>query len=471
MNGFYLTCIIVFHTFTIGDLFVSFIGSNKMKRILITLLGFYSLSANAQNYLISFAGTGASTTVNSVKVENLTAGTSITLGPGDVLNLTLATAIKSVESKESSELKIYPNPMTDNARVQIPPPAKGKATITVFDMIGKPVSEIQAYLDNYSSEFQISNLKSGSYLVIVKGNSWQFSGKLLSKGMSNLPASIKKISNTFQGTNEETKETNKKGFQGAIDMIYNTGDRIKFTGISGNYSTVISDIPSSDKTIIFNFTACTDGDNNNYSIVEIGDQTWMAENLRTTKYLNGNLIGTTTPATLDINAETTPKYQWALNGNEINVLTYGRLYTWYAVTDSRNVCPAGWHVPTKDDWITMAYYLVYNGYAYDGTLSGDKIAKSLASTILWDVSVIKGAIGNTDYPASRNKTGFTALPGSARSGDGTFGNIGFGGLWWTSTIDSNGNVSYMFLNFHLGGINFSTTYDPDGFSVRCVKDN
>ena len=91
-----------------------------------------------------------------------------------------------------------------------------------------------------------------------------------------------------------------------------------------------------------------DIDGNVYdNTVTIGTQIWMTENLRTTRYSNGDSIGTTT---LDISGESTPKYQWAYDGNESNVATYGRLYTWYAVTDSRNVCPVGWHVPSDAEW-------------------------------------------------------------------------------------------------------------------------
>jgi uncharacterized protein (TIGR02145 family) len=77
----------------------------------------------------------------------------------------------------------------------------------------------------------------------------------------------------------------------------------------------------------------------------------------TIKYRNGDIIGTTTPATLDISSETSPKYQWAYDGNESNVATYGRLYTWYAATDSRAVCPTGWHLPTDAEWTTLTTYL------------------------------------------------------------------------------------------------------------------
>lgn len=101
-----------------------------------------------------------------------------------------------------------------------------------------------------------------------------------------------------------------------------------------------------------------DIDGNAYRTITIGTQVWMAENLKTTRYRNGDLIETTTPATLDIEGERTPEYQWAYDGNESNVATYGRLYTWYVATDSRNVCPTGWHVPSDDEWIVLTDYLI-----------------------------------------------------------------------------------------------------------------
>jgi uncharacterized protein (TIGR02145 family) len=149
----------------------------------------------------------------------------------------------------------------------------------------------------------------------------------------------------------------------------------------------------------------TDPDGNVYTSVTIGTQVWMVENLKTTKYRNGDLIGTTNPATLDISTEPTPKYQWAYEGNESNVVTYGRLYTWYAATDPRNVCPTGWHVPSDVEWTTLENYLIANSFNYDGSTSENKIAKSLATATNWTSSSNTGAVGNTDYPEKRNVTG------------------------------------------------------------------
>lgn len=88
----------------------------------------------------------------------------------------------------------------------------------------------------------------------------------------------------------------------------------------------------------------TDIDGNVYKTITIGSQTWMAENLRTTKYRNGDLFGITNPATSVISYENIPKYQWAYDGDESYVAAYGILYTWHMVNDDRRVCPTGWSI-------------------------------------------------------------------------------------------------------------------------------
>jgi uncharacterized protein (TIGR02145 family) len=213
-----------------------------------------------------------------------------------------------------------------------------------------------------------------------------------------------------------------------------------------------------------------DIDGNVYNAVSIGNQVWMAANLKTTKYRNGNPIGTTTPATLDISAESSPKYQWAYGGNEINVDTYGRLYTWYAVTDTRNICPSGWHVPTDAEWTTLENYLIANGFNYDGTTTGNKIAKALASASGWNASTNSGAVGNTDYPLKRNVSGFTALPGGYRNFNGTFALSGNLGFWWSATQNDASNAWARDLNSSNSFVTRNQHNKKYGFSVRCIRD-
>jgi len=195
----------------------------------------------------------------------------------------------------------------------------------------------------------------------------------------------------------------------------------------------------------------TDIDGNVYKTVTIDTQVWMAENLKTTKYRNGNLIETTSPATLDITTESTPKYQWAYAGNESNVATYGRLYTWYAATDSRNVCPTGWHVPTDSEWTTLTTYLEGENVA------GGKLKE--AGTSHWSSPNIRAT----------NETGFTALPGGYRNYYGSFNGIGATGGWWSSTeyLTNYAWSRYMTYDSSYVYNNYGKTY---GYSVRCLRD-
>jgi uncharacterized protein (TIGR02145 family) len=214
----------------------------------------------------------------------------------------------------------------------------------------------------------------------------------------------------------------------------------------------------------------TDIDGNVYNTVTIGDQVWMAENLKTTKYNNGDEIGTTTPATLDISGEIEPKYQWTVTDDENSVDLFGRFYTWYAATDERNVCPAGWHVPSDDEWTALKDYLEVNGYGYEG--SGSDIAKSMAVTSGWDESINAGAIGNDQ--ASNNNSGFTGIPAGARHSTGVNNLFGKSAYFWGSTENSiNPSVvaDTRFLSHSASIIQESVFANKnDGYSIRCLKD-
>ena len=214
----------------------------------------------------------------------------------------------------------------------------------------------------------------------------------------------------------------------------------------------------------------TDIENNKYKTIIIGTQTWMAENLRTGKYQNGDLIGTTSSPLMDITNEHNQKFQWAYDGNESISVFYGRLYTWYAVSDSRNVCPVGWHVPTHEEWTTLTDYLVNNGYGFGGT--GNKIAKAMATTSGWQIDQIsEGSIGNN--PSSNNSSGFSAIPSGFR-GIGTegFNFIGSGTYWWSSTeqsIDLAWRGCYMWYSFVFA---YEGASDKrGGLSVRCIQNH
>lgn len=197
----------------------------------------------------------------------------------------------------------------------------------------------------------------------------------------------------------------------------------------------------------------SDVDGNVYHSVKIGAQIWTLENLKTTKYNNGNSIGTTIPASLYISIANTPKYQWAPSyGDENMVATYGRLYTWYAVTDSRGICPTGWHLPSDAEWTTLTTF-----FGGESVEAGNKLKE--AGTTHWQRP-------NT---GATNSSGFTALPGGYRINSGTFNDEM--GYWWSSTETDPGGAWYRGMSYALYSVVRGYSYDKaHGFSVRCVKD-
>lgn len=424
----------------------------KMKSQISIFLVFFAVTAEAQNYLISFIGTGASTSVSTVKVENLTTGNNLEINGSDILRLTISTEVISTSIKQSNDLNIYPNPMINNSKIQFIPHTSGNSEISVFDITGAEIISYHLFLENCLHEFQISNLKAGVYVVSAKGNNWKRTGFLISQGSSIGTTEIVRISSNSQVEVGKNTLMISKGQNAIIDMPYSIGDRLKFTGRSGIYSTITTDVPTQDKAIIFNFIQCTDVDNNNYPIVQIGTQIWMAENLRTTHYRNFNTISTTDPPSKDISGETYPRYQWAFAGNESNVSTYGRLYTIFAAQDVRGVCPTGWHLPTDDEWTTLINYLGGESVA------GGKVKET--GTNHW----------STPNTGASNESGFTAVPAGIRQPTGEFYAIGYNNTLWSRT-DFDANTHWTRFLPHNAEY-FSRIFYPNkhGFSVRCLKD-
>jgi len=426
-----------------------------MKYLLFLLVVFCSLHTKAQTYSISFSGSGLS----AVKVQNLTTGVIVDVPAGDVLLLSVITGIPEVSNMKSSGLKVYPNPITDKSTMVLLPPLAGDAIISVCDMTGKVLTQYKGYVENYTQEFNLSGIKNGLHIITVQGNGYQFSEKLLSNGKSTGTVNIVKISNNIQAVAEKKPIMNSKGVQGNVNMAYTSGERLKYTAVSGNNKTIMTDIPAADKTVTFTFTECKDGDNNYYPVVQINTQLWMAENLKTTKYNDNtaipNITGNAAWAAL-----TTCAYS-DYNNIPANSTTYGRLYNWYAADNNaatkvasnggKNVCPTGWHVPTDAEWITLTTYLGGE------SIAGGKLKET--GTTHWI----------TPNTSATNETGFTALPGGNRYYDGAYYGIRNYGDWWSSMQSStsgawNSDMGYGSAN--AGGL----SDERDGFSIRCVRD-
>jgi len=214
-------------------------------------------------------------------------------------------------------------------------------------------------------------------------------------------------------------------------------------------------------------TNVSDIDGNTYATITLGSQIWMKENLKTTQYKDGTPIVNLTDKTTW--AGTTQAAYCLYENNSGNKPTYGVLYNYYAVASGK-VCPTGWHVPSDSDWSILINYLAGNGYNYNGSTSGDATAKSLADNIGWGSNLTEGAVGNTDFTAYRNKTGYKGKPAGFRYVNGDFGLLGFAAYWWTSTPENTNNAWCRGLYYSLSYTSRDSFGKKSGASIRCIKD-
>jgi uncharacterized protein (TIGR02145 family) len=198
------------------------------------------------------------------------------------------------------------------------------------------------------------------------------------------------------------------------------------------------------------FGTVTDIAGNIYPTVLIGNQWWMAENLRTTSYANGELIPNVTSnvAWMDLNTGAWCNY----NNDVANDSVYGKLYTWYTAVDPRGLCPTGWHVPSDGEWTVLKDFL---GGA---SVAGGKM-KSITG---W----------NSQNTGATNESGFSGLPGGCRDGlNSAFHLVGEYGYWWSSTESLAANPWYHALSYNAGNAHrFNGGSEQIGLSVRCLKD-
>lgn len=207
-----------------------------------------------------------------------------------------------------------------------------------------------------------------------------------------------------------------------------------------------------------------DIDGNVYTTITIGTQVWMVENLKTTKYRNGDPI--LNESGNSAWASSTKGAQCNYNNNEANGNKYGKLYNWHAVNDSRKLAPAGWHIPSDAEWNTLSNYLAANPGA-----SGS-VTKALAAKTDWATSAEVGAVGND--LTKNNASGFTGLPGGIRGLDGpsgVFGWLGTDGWWWSaSSIEASFASARGMKNTAKGTLENGGFFKTDGLAVRCIKD-
>jgi uncharacterized protein (TIGR02145 family) len=197
----------------------------------------------------------------------------------------------------------------------------------------------------------------------------------------------------------------------------------------------------------------TDVEGKSYKTIPVGIQVWMAENLRTSKYNDGSAIPLIVNSAEWTNIQT-PAYCWFDNNDSLYENIYGAYYNWFTMSNGK-LCPAGWHVPSDNEWQLLVDYLG------GSSVAGSKVKE--AGTNNW-------VLPNND---ATNSSGFTALPAGMRGSlDGTFSGVGNYGGWWSATETNISPLGAAFSRWIHGDTTVvarSEIFKKDGFSVRCVK--
>ncbi len=219
--------------------------------------------------------------------------------------------------------------------------------------------------------------------------------------------------------------------------------------VSGGSKEMIWDVLQARENLVGNSIVFKVKVGSEIKSIKIGNQVWMAENLNVDHYRNGDPIPT---GLFNAQWETTTNGAYAIYKDDpANEELYGKLYNWYAVSDTRGLCPAGWHVPKDDEWTILAAHL-----------GGSEIAGGkMKATTGWSVP----------NDGATNSSGFNALPGGYRYYQGEYGFYGDFGHWWSSTSDSYGGAWFRELASNDSNLDRKGYGNKRyGFSVRCVKD-
>ncbi len=437
-----------------------------MKPFILFILCSLAGYSYGQDYLISFSAKGASTIIDSIKVDNVTQKKSITIGGSDILHLQkVVTSNSKLFNHSDKNIRIYPNPIFQDAKIEFYSPSSIKGSIDLFDISGRKIFTLKKEMDEGNNSFYLSGLKKGFYSLRIFSQDWNYTEKIISCSENVSSGNI----NLYNFTNNNISSSPLKSAKVEKKMQYYANNQLKYTAFSGAYSTTIPDVPTESKTIAFDFFDSKDTDNNTYRVVKLGTQFWMAENLRTTTYNDKSKITIETDDYL-WETLTTPAYCWYDNDNNTYGQKYGALYNWHAV-NTEKLCPAGWHVPSDEEWTILSDYLETNGFGYLG--SGNDIAKSMAT--IWGWNNEDTEYGEIGYePELNNSSGFSGPPAGARGGRVNLGYYGYYNIesraqWWSSTEENANAFARHFFNFQ-SVLTSTKTGKSVGLSVRCVLD-
>jgi len=404
----------------------------------------------SQDITVTFSATGESTTVDEVKATNLTSEESVTLPGNESLTLTESTTGIN-ELTGDIGISVTPNPYENIAQVRFSNTKDQQVALRLTSVTGKVILSRNDKLPAGTHQFRVSADMPGLYILsVVSGNNVKSIKLIQNKGgNSMLKHSELQLS---------SKSTNTLKSENAYTLAYTTGDIISYEIKSGDNVTVVNETPTESKNVEASIVTCKDYDGTNYKVVKTGTQTWMAENLRSAHYPNGEAIPLVTDdaAWANLADNNTSDAHCVCGSGE-----YGALYTYAAAIadnwerdnkDMQGICPDGWHLPSDDEWTTLTDYIGGE------TIAGGKLKET--GTTHW-------LAPNT---GATNSSGFNALPGGMRDyGTGAFKFSGEMGFFWC-TYETTEVANKRILYYNRVNVNDFDDAKSLGLSIRCIKD-
>ncbi len=424
------------------------------KLTLLTLLMFGFIISHGQNIHVTFTGKGAATQIDSVIATNFAKNKSVTLPGNETLILAVNTGVPLV-SELINLVRVFPNPFSGRATFTTIVQKPQTVLLNVQNLIGQVIAQTKTLIQPGENEFALFVNTAGIYLVNFTTELRTFSYKVVCSEATQSENKIQ-FQSTVSGSYKDPFQPQTKSSPTEYTLDFTVGDIICYQCKSGLFTTILSDSPASSKNYEVEFAACTDPDGKSYSIVKIGMQTWMAENLA--------WLPAVSPSSA---ASDTDSYNY-VHGYEgrivasakraSNYTTYGVLYNWPAASKA---CPSGWHLPTDEEWKVLEKN---QGMSQsDADLDGNRTSGSVGGK-LKEAGTSHWLSPNT---SASNRIGFTALPGGIRYSGGFDGRGGYA-YFWSASTNGTANAWYRTLDSSQDGVyryNFSRSC---GYSVRCL---
>lgn len=460
-----------------------------MKRLLFLVAICLTSMILCAQQVVTLTFTGQDTSgrylrLNRVVISNLSRNWTETIyWPDTVLEMQNSTRIAEHVANVFSLEQNIPNPFDGITTVQLHKAEAGRTTLWVSDLSGKELVRYEGLLSDGTHRFRLSLPNAQVYFLHAQSGKYSASIKMVSKG--NGGSSMIE----YEGQTLSYKLDMGKAMKGSTNQTFVLGDMMEYVGyvvIDGmeleSEHITQAQYDSQFLTLRFQFaierpchgtTTVTDYDGNIYNTVQIGNQCWMRENLRTVHYTDGTEISFAMGNTYS----NSMPYRYAPDDDQSLVSIYGYLYNWPAVMHSsasssvnrsgvQGICPIGWHVPSEAEWLQLIDYVSSQSENVCNS-NTSYIAKSLAATTGWTSHNGTCAIGNN--MTSNNVTGFSALPAGFyyRGNNLTFGDyVGY----WSATENSNGKVFGRSLIYY-DAIVYNGECDKDyAISVRCLLD-